>query len=380
MNVETIAASASSESPPFGLAPAEARAWIELQRRFAWVPEQVTPLLSGDEDLQRLLGPGSPLARGEGRPEPIVDSLEREVMRLERLGARVLPRLHADYPARLRPLVDAPTVLFTRGEVSALHGPCVAIVGARAATEPARQTARRLGRDLSARGVTVVSGLARGIDAAAHEGALAGGGRTVAVMASGLDEIYPPEHRRLADRIAQKGGAILTEMPMGSPPRRAHFPLRNRLISGLSAGVLVVEARRRSGSLITVRHALSQGREVFVVPGAVEGPFAEGTNQLLREGARPVLSAHDVLEDLGWPAEGAKDETRPAPGQKAPSDTVSADAERVLALLRAGPVSRSDLADRAGLGPGRLAQVLLDLEWGDRLLEDRAGRLHLNWG
>ena len=351
------------------------------------MPERVAPLLDREEDLPGLLGTHSPLAETGGRPEPIAASLGREVERLERLGARVVPRLMADYPAQLRPLVDAPTVLFVRGCVGVLQGRCVAIVGARAATQLARQTAYRLGRDLAARGVTVVSGLARGIDAAAHEGALEGGGPTVAVMASGLDEIYPPEHRKLAERIVGAGGALLTEMPMGSPPRRAHFPLRNRLISGLSAGVLVVEARRRSGSLITVRHALTQGREVFVVPGAVEGPFAEGTNQLLREGARPVLSALDVLEDFGWPAQSAADEAPPLHGTDEAGDLASepsrgggADAKRVLGLLQAGPVARSELADRSGLGAGRLAQVLLELEWGGQVLEDRDGRLHLHWG
>lgn len=371
----------SVDSSRAGLPPAEARAWIDFQRRFAWIPEVVGPLLEAGSSVEALLARSSSLPGSAKRPEPVRWSLDAEIARLEALEVRILPRMLPGYPEGLTNLSDAPGVLFVRGSTACLRKNCLAIVGARAATQSARQTARRLGRELAARGVTIVSGLARGIDAAAHEGALEGGGTTVAVMASGIEEIYPPEHRRLAEEIVRNGGALVSEMPMGSPPRRAHFPLRNRLISGLSSGVVVVEARRRSGSLITVRHALSQGREVFVVPGAVGGPFAEGTNQLLRDGARPVLGANDVLEDLGW---GRPPRLRAVEGREAAA-AFSQEASDwpqtvVLQTLEAGPVSRQELADRLPIAPGLLAQILLELELVGRVIEDRDGRLQLNWG
>jgi DNA processing protein len=322
-------------------------------------------------------------------------ALDRDVSRLEAIGACVVPRGTPAYPERLSTLVDAPAVLLVRGEAASLSTMGIAIVGARAATQAARETARRLARDLAAQGLTIISGLARGIDAAAHRGALEVDGRTIAVLACGPDRIYPPEHRDLASQIARRG-AIVSEMPIGAPPRRAHFPLRNRLISGLSIGVVVVEARRRSGSLITVRHALNQGREVFVVPGSVEGPFAEGTNLLLRDGARPILDARDVIEDLGLAEALPAPPSRPAPprtplasrthptppsspGSSSRASLPDSPAELVLALLEDGPLTRDVVADRARLGPGNLARALLELELANRVVLDRDGRLQRNW-
>ena len=369
-----------------GLAPRDARVWLRLHRAFAWNPEIVTPrLLEGaaPEEILASMAPyaarGADMAVGKlgGR------DLDADLACLEALGVRVVPRLDPGYPERLGALLDAPSVLLVRGDVSSLDTFGVAIVGARAATQSSRQTARRLGRELASCGVTIISGLARGIDAAAHRGALDAGGRTIGVLACGPDRTYPAEHRGLAREICERG-AIVSEMPVGAPPRRAHFPLRNRLISGLSVAVIVVEARRRSGWLITVRHALNQGREVFVVPGSVEGPFAEGTNQLLREGARPIRNARDVFEDLGLDAfgSGAPDVARPSSG----FDTVTAAGSnsdspvgRVLSLLKQGPLSRDALSERLELEPGSLAQALLELELANRVVQDRDGRLQLNW-
>lgn len=328
------------------------------------------------------------------------------------LGAEVVWLGGPAYPSALAALVDAPAVLTLRGTVAALSLPAIAIVGARAATRSARTQARRLARELAARGFVIVSGLARGIDAEAHRGALEAGGTTVAVLACGLDETYPPEHRELADEIVERG-AVVSEMPFGTKPRREYFPLRNRIISGLSLGVVVVEARRRSGSLITVRHALDQGREVWVVPGASDGPFAEGSNRLLREGARAIRSAHDVVEDLaasypmGVPTAGpsascgasgdaavAAGEDRrpgaaestdaaedPAPTNRVPTrraDTPELDA-RILTRLTREPATREDLLADVELDPGRLATALLELELAGRIVEERDGRFHACW-
>jgi DNA processing protein len=324
------------------------------------------------------------------------DPVPGYVDRLTQLGVRVLPVGHPGYPEGLAALEDAPPVLLVRGCVQALAAPAVAIVGARAATRGGRAQARRIARELAGRGLTIVSGLARGIDAEAHRGALEAGGRTVAVLACGLDRTYPPEHRELASEIAVDG-AVLSEMPLGTPPRRELFPLRNRIISGASLGIIVVEARRRSGSLITVRHAANQGREVWVVPGAVEGPFAEGSNRLLREGARAIQSAADVIEDLAarWaggadrspaveaPAEGTHVVATPPPLDSplahAP-DPETLEGRILEQLIESGPATREELMIRVEPDSGRLAKALLDLELGERIVEERDGRFHARWG
>jgi DNA processing protein len=200
-----------------------------------------------------------------------------------------------DYPALLKQIHDPPPRLFVSGRLPA--EPMIAIVGSRRATPYGQRAARRLARDLSALGVVVVSGLARGIDAAAHRGALEGGSPTVAVMATGLDRIYPPEHAELAQAIAQSG-AVITEAEPGTPPLPGRFPVRNRIISGLSLGVVVVEAAQRSGALITARMAAEQGRDVLCVPGSIENPLATGVHQLIKDGAKLVQTVEDVLDEF----------------------------------------------------------------------------------
>jgi DNA processing protein len=210
----------------------------------------------------------------------------------------------ADYPALLREVADPPPVLWHRGSRAALIRPAVAIVGSRAASAYAVEVARRLGAELAQRGLVVVSGLARGADGSAHRGCLEGGGSTIAVLGSGVDVIYPPEHRELAASIC-KEGALVSELGPGAPPLPEHFPLRNRLISGISLAVVVVEAAENSGSLITARYALEHGRDVMAVPGSVLGGRNRGSHALLKDGAKVVESADDILEELGWP--GARD-------------------------------------------------------------------------
>jgi DNA processing protein len=256
------------------------------------------------------------------------------------------------YPAALSVIVDPPPVLWVRGNVATLSAPAVAIVGSRAGSPYSLTVAERLACDLAARGIVVVSGLARGVDSAAHRGALSAPGATLAVLGSGTDVVYPAEHRSLADDIRASGGAIVSELAPGTPPQRQFFPLRNRIISGLSRAVLIVEAGEKSGSLITARCALDQGREVLAVPGNVLTGRNRGGHALLRDGAKIVESADDILEELAMPAPARS-------GARASQDP----ADAVLRGLPAGePCDLEAISERTGLTPARLLPKLFDLE------------------
>jgi len=224
--------------------------------------------------------------------------LEKELCELPRLGARLVRWTDDEYPPNLKQIADPPPYLVARGLLEPNDTACVAVVGARAASEAGLRMAQRLGFELAARGFVVVSGLARGIDGAAHRGALEAGGRTIAVLGCGIDVAYPPEHRGLADWIVERRGAVLSELPLGSAPLPENFPSRNRILSGLSLGVVIVEAAEKSGSLITARMALEQDRQVFAVPGSPLNGKTRGSNRLLREGAVLVECVEDVIEDL----------------------------------------------------------------------------------
>ena len=247
-------------------------------------------------ELTALRGIG-PILAGAVRGLDAERAGEEEERRARALGITILTFDDQDYPERLRLIPDPPRVLYRLGVLLPPDGDGIAVIGARAATAYGRTVAERLGRELAAAGITVISGLARGIDGCAHRGALAGGGRTVAVLGSGLDRMYPPEHARLAAGIAAQG-ALLSEFPLGAEPEPWHFPLRNRVISGLARGVVVVEAAARSGALGTADMALEQGREVFAIPGPITSPTSAGTNRLIRQGAGLVESARDVLESF----------------------------------------------------------------------------------
>ena len=211
-------------------------------------------------------------------------------------GVRVVTREQSGYPKALREIYDPPLALYIRGSMPS-EEVAIAVVGSRHASRYGLQTAERLAYDLALRGVTIVSGLARGIDGAAHRGALKAGGRTIAVLGSGLSIVYPPEHEQLAQQIREQG-ALVSEYPMTMEPLAQNFPRRNRIISGLSLGVVVVEAAARSGALITAGCALEQGREVFAVPGPITTPTSQGTHHLLKDGAKLVTSVEDILEEL----------------------------------------------------------------------------------
>ncbi len=347
------------------------------------------------------------LARAGGRatpprvPEPA--AIRRELDQLHRLGARLLLLGEADYPALLATLDDAPAALAVLGDVAALAARAVAVVGSRNASINGQRLAESLSADLAGAGVVVVSGLARGIDAAAHLGALSArgvGGRTVACVAGGLDQPYPPENAPLQARIAAEGGAVVGEAPWGTAPQARHFPRRNRVIAGLSLGVVVVEAALRSGSLTTARMAQDANRELFAVPGSPLDPRCRGANGLIREGAHLVETASDVLDHLpdhpfreglsrlplfgrpGPPAgvgQAGMEEPAPEPGWSAeasPQTLARARAE-VLELLGAAPTAIDDLLRHCQFSGPTVQTVLLELELAGRVEQLPGGRVAL---
>jgi DNA processing protein len=226
------------------------------------------------------------------------EPLEKELCELPNIGARLIKWTDSDYPPNLRQIADPPPFLFVRGTAQLAEATCIAIVGARAASDIGRRMANRLGLELAAKGFTVVSGLARGIDGEAHQGALDAHGKTLAVLGCGVDVIYPAEHRKLAEAIIDGGGALISELPIGMQPLAENFPTRNRILSGLCLGVVIVEAAEKSGSLITARMALEQDRQVFAVPGSPLSGKTRGSNRLLKEGAKLVECVEDVIEEL----------------------------------------------------------------------------------
>ncbi len=360
----------TTDGPRFqGADSTELRAWLELQSDFALHPETATRALLETGDPRRALA----LAKRR-KPEvaPCVElSLDRRLALLECCGALLLPISHDRYPERLARLPDAPPLLFVRGRMDALHRPSAALVGARAATVYGKEVAFELGRALGAAGVAVVSGLARGVDAAAHRGALEAGGVTVAVQACGPETIYPAEHRELAEAICERG-ALVTEFPPGAMPRRYHFPLRNRLISALSQVAVVVEARERSGSLITAEHALEQGIELMAVPGPITSPASAGPNRLLRDGAAPVLEPMDVLAALG--IEENRSITSEASDESPGSLDLAGPELELWSALGERPASREELGTILERSPEQIALALVELEIEGRVTEDRDGR------
>jgi DNA processing protein len=299
---------------------------------------------------------------------------EAEIESVRRLGADLLILDDGVYPALLREIYDPPITIYVKGAWEAcLDQPCVAIVGSRRCSTYGQNAALMLARDLAQRGVTVVSGFARGIDAAAHRGALEGGGRTVAVLGTGMGQYYPRDHKRLADEIIERGGAVVTQFPLGTPPVAENFPYRNRIISGLSLGVVVVEAAENSGSLITARLAIEQNREVFAVPGNITSRNSFGTNYLIKgAGAKLVQQWQDIAAEL--PPQIAARLLPPPFADKKKEKTLadqltlvpqglSRSETLVLKLLTADTPSHIDtLVDRSRLSISELTEALLALE------------------
>jgi DNA processing protein len=316
-------------------------------------------------------------ARGGGKA-PILakmDDIAREVEAVERLGARYLFVGQGLYPALLAEIDSAPPALIVRGDLRLLERPAVALVGARNASAAACRFARILAQGLSDDGMLIVSGLARGIDTAAHQGSIANG--TVGVIASGIDIAYPPENKDLQEDIATRG-ILIAEQPPGRQPLARHFPSRNRIIAGLCVGTVVVEAAPKSGSLITARLAAEAGREVMAVPGSPMDPRAQGCNQLIRDGATLIQSAADVLETVrpisGLMLNSPKRDYR---GAQVMPDPGTAERTRITNLLSPTPVAVDELIRQSGLAPAVVQMVLLELELAGRLERHAGGRVSL---
>ncbi len=311
------------------------------------------------EALLNVRGIGTKTAAAITNPD-LINQARQLLVECQKLDVDVIPGSHEAYPRRLQEICDPPSLLYRHGVFLPQDELAIAIVGSRRCTAYGRRNAERLAAALSRAGFTIVSGLARGIDAAAHRGALQAGGRTLAVLASGVRDIYPPEHKDLAREISQQG-ALLSEMPIDQRPLPGLFPQRNRIISGLCLGVIVIEATRNSGALYTARHAMEQGREVFALPGQVDSLASEGCHELIRDGVTLVRGVEDVLCALG-----------PLPMPMSPSSTVTIHSPRelvlnplesqVLNLISVQPISIDEVLREAGVEASRTLATLTVLE------------------
>jgi DNA processing protein len=309
------------------------------------------------KELLKIEGLGEKVAQ-EIRKGPLEKAVKKELHLLREIGGRVITLKDEEYPKRLRDIYDPPALLYVRGELKKEDELAVSIVGSRKTTPYGRWFTEKVSQELARYGVTIVSGMARGIDSLAHWGAISGGGRTIAVLGCGVDVIYPSENRNLFAKIIDHG-AILSEFPIGSPPEGGHFPRRNRIISGLSIGVVVAQASEKSGSLITAGYALEQGREVFAVPGNVGTESSRGTHRLIKEGAKLVESSEDILEEIlpQWRRGGEATPKVEAPRPDLPEE------ERVLyELLGETPLHIDVMIRESRLDPGKVSSILLNLE------------------
>ena len=345
----------------------ETLCWLALEAIPGLGPDTARRLLDAFGDPRAILSAtraqlvaevGERLA--DALTQPVVPEQHKPTLDwLSQPGNHLLPITHPDYPERLRSLPDPPPLLYVKGDRALLRQPMLAIVGSRHATAQGRRDAAAFAQALAAAGLTIVSGLAIGIDTAAHEGALAGG-NSVAVVGTGLDRVYPANNRDLAHRLAAHG-AMVSEFPLGTPPRPGHFPRRNRIISGLALGVLVVEAAMDSGSLITARLAAEQGREVFALPGSIHSPLSKGCHRLIREGAKLVDCVDDILDELRW-------QWRPPIASAAPTEPAGQSAaDALLELMGTDPVCLETLVNRSGLTVDTLSAMLLSLELDSRV-------------
>lgn len=309
------------------------------------------------------------LERVEGLHRDVIDRLvnfsawvevDEELRRVRAAGIEIVRFTSPSYPGRLRMIADPPPFLYVKGAVVAEDENAIGIVGSRSASDYGLRMARDLARGLASLGFTVVSGMARGIDGAAHESALRAGGRTIAILGSGVERPYPPEHEGLYRRISEQG-AVVSEFPVGTRPMAFNFPARNRLISGLSLGVVVVEATEKSGSLITAAMALEQGREVFAVPGEAGASRSRGAHRLIRQGAKLVETVDDIVEEIA-PQLARRGGAATAPsGRTLPLDA-GENMRNVFTLLQDNPLQVDQVIERSGLGAAQVLEILLDLE------------------
>jgi len=348
-----------------------------VDERFYWLALKFVPGI-GNAGYQRLLqyfntpenvfqASKSELSKIEGIKKSSIsaivnfnldDKVHRELSLIDKYGVSLITIKDPLYPKNLSHIPDAPCLLYVKGTFREVDGWAVSVVGSRMATHYGKTVTEKICRDLAKRGITIVSGMARGIDTAAHCGALIGGGRTIAVLGSGIDVIYPPENKGLYERIVENG-AVISEFPMGTPPYSQNFPIRNRIISGLSLGVVIVEATHRSGSLITAQLALDQGREVFAVPGSVGSFKSMGTHRLIKQGAKLVEHANDIIEEI-HPFYQVGEQFQSHPEDK--KLNLTPDERTIYNHLEAYPMHIDELARKTKLSMGETLSLLLGLE------------------
>ncbi|BEH12665.1 MULTISPECIES: DNA-processing protein DprA [Marinobacter] len=365
MSVRNCLDSASDRWLLLSLLP---RFGLRLRERVLANTDQLTDILEMNAATLKALGLATDAIdavmawQADDAGHPVLVEADRIRSACRASGIFLMGYGEAGYPDALRHIHNAPLLLYGRGDPDLLHKDQLGVVGSRNATRAGLEHARQFAAELSRRGLLITSGLALGIDGAAHAGALDAGFPTIAVVGCGLDRLYPAQHRKLAGRIIEQG-LIVSEYPPGTQARAAHFPQRNRIISGLSRGVLVVEASLRSGSLITARTALEQGREVFAIPGSVHSPVARGCHQLIKQGARLVETADDVLEELGtwWSMQPASECDQTGPAEQ---DLSGLDSREIAVLEALGydPQSTDALSQATGLPADQLMQSLLLLE------------------
>lgn len=336
-------------------------------------PERV--LAAKRSDLRKVEGIGNEVADQISSWESMVD-LAAELGRVREFGASVITQESPSYPKALREIHAPPIVLYIWGELQERDHHAIGIIGARRTTHYGTESAKKLAYQLAYAGLTVISGLARGIDTAAHQGALAAKGRTIAVIGSGLSKLYPPENLGLAEKIRNGYGAIVSEFSMEIEPDRQTFPMRNRIISGWSHGILVVEAGLNSGALITASQALEQGRSVYAVPGHINAPSAMGSNRLIQQGAKLVMDASDILDDLQI----LLPETKPSPEAAArPLPPLTEDERRVYDAINASETAIDEIATKCDLPSATVSSTLLRLEL-KRLVKQLPGKYFVKLG
>jgi len=343
---------------------AEIKYWVGFNRAPGIGPAKVRALIDHFGDLEQAWYAASSDLREAGLDRRAIENLVKlrqsydpitDVRKAERSGAHILTWDDPAYPVRLREIPNPPPVLYVKGSLAESDQWALAVIGTRRATAYGKEATRVFASELAANGVTIVSGLARGIDAVAHQAALDAGGRTIAVLGNGIDQLYPPEHRKLAERIIESG-ALVCDYPPGTRPEAGNFPPRNRIINGLSLGVLIVEAPETSGALITADFAAEQGRDVFAMPGNVFAKSSTGTNKLLRDGAIMALSTQDVLEELNMTMVAQHIEARAIiPPQNETKKSV-------LDLLSSEPVHIDEIGRQTGLPIDKVSSALAMME------------------
>jgi len=333
---------------------------VTIRRLINFFGSAEKALAAPDDRLRQVEGIGPEIAARLTRGRGVVD-VRGEIAKVEKAGLKIIPFDDPSYPEPLKQIYDPPTILYVMGELKPEDRHAIAVVGARRCSHYGMASAERLGGQIAGVGLTVVSGMARGIDTAAHRGALKAKGRTIAVLGSGLNRIYPAENKKLAGEIAGSG-AVISEFPMDTGPHKTNFPLRNRLISGLSLGVVVVEAAKRSGSLITAAQAMEQGRVVFAVPGRIDSPVSMGTHALIRDGAKLVESVEDICEEFPYLFPSRKGEPAAEGPESHPHPRLTPEEEAVLGQLSAQERSIDDIIAASALPAASVASALLSLE------------------